>query len=201
MIRLQLIGIWFFVFVMPVVKLKKLWISYLVSFSRHIFLGEFCCGHLTLWRRIFWIPTYWVSVRMMWKSAELQVASLSHAWAAHPHTGHTPGQSWHVEASDSSKNLMCKKENNKNHGAHKESMKSILKSQRIHSICGYVNLECLYEQPMVHQSIHLFFSQALAGETASVPVPAANLASVSLAMARMRCCWSSWQDCSRGKVS
>lgn len=83
---------------------------------------------------------------------------------------------------------MCKKENNKNHGAHKESMKSILKSQRIHSICGYVNLECLYEQPMVHQSIHLFFSQALAGETASVPVPAANLASVSLAMARMRCC-------------
>ena len=74
---------------------------------------------------------------------------------------YTPGQSWHVEASDSSKNLMCKKENNKNHGAHKESMKSILKSQRIHSICGYLNLECLYEQPMVHQSIHLFFLKHL----------------------------------------
>lgn len=157
MIRLQLIGIWF------LYSLSRLWSSRnyefctLFRFQRHIFLGEFC-GHLTLWLRIFWIPKYWVSVRIMWKSAELQVASLSHAWAPHPHTGHTPGQSWHVEASDSSKNFMCKKENHKNHGAIKKSLWNLYWNLResIQFVDTWISNACMSSPWSISPSIFFF---------------------------------------------
>ena len=170
-------------------KPKKWW--------RCTLFPQFCCGHLTVTQDILKDPEIFGPC----SENHVKIENRKYlTFSRKLHSGHTPGQSrQHVEATgDSSKMPVCKKENQKimepTESLWNPKISYYLeKSKRIHSICGYINLECF--QPWSAHGPSLF-SQALAGETASVPVPAANLASVSLAMARMRCCWSSWQDCS-----